>query len=854
MEEDSHHAHQHTESSASNDPHHAAEHAAHAHEHHAQHHPDRMSSFFDIKVVLIVLAILILVTNVFMRTGLSKYQGLFEPDGFYYYSVIQQTIANHFAVPAVSALSGFPNHIPRAEQPGLIYVTILPYMFLSWTGVSALSIMIWITVAYALAQTVIAFFLAKELFNSNKLGLLAMFFTSVSSGAVARGAATVYRGDSFTTIFLMVSLLLLIYAYKDENRRAKLVKYALSGLFLGLGYLVWTGSPFIVAVYMLAVALMAIWGFIRADQKVLGETLLALGALLISYILDLIFLEVGLSKRILPLQGPEFFLFFIPIAVFAFLAMKMSEGLSSGRSSEMLNSLRHRNSRALAAVIMVVVFIGIVALLLAPEINSLIGVNAPAAGNQTAKTLSQQIVQTTQEQQPPDYNFLFASFNVQLYLAPIGVVLFALLGGVLEGKRWSEKRLHITVAFLALFSFLLITGYTQSTAIRFNALLAMPMAIFAAYGVYALGRLFYGIKLPPGIFTIIAAAAIVAFVAYAIYANVYTLITDQAPVIMASGLVIAGALIAAVLYAAKSAIMKQHIEIRYIFYAAVLSLLVVNFYNVWAESVTSQQADGINPMFLGAMQWMANNTPSNSTVLALWPDGSVVEGWAHRQSYMDSVGGENRTRIYNFAQYLFNTTPDAQYLNGIGRPDYIVARTFWFNEYAGIAQEGLINNSAFNFIRVDNKLTINTTATQATYHFYSFSPPYFQAVLLLSNEKNGTGFLASIGNAQSNRFDVISHLLFYDVDNGQYSIFNSTLNNTLNYTLMVSYTVSQSGQRNITDASILGPGLVQSNIFRLAYLCNFNECPVNQPNSSVTVTPVYINGDTKIYRYNYATA
>ena len=42
-------------------------------------------------------------------------------------------------------------------------------------------------------------------------------------------------------------------------------------------------------------------------------------------------------------------------------------------------------------------------------------------------------------------------------------------------------------------------------------------------------------------------------------------------------------------------------------------------------------ADQINPQFIQALAWMYNNTPSNSVVLTLWPDGSVVEGVAQRK-------------------------------------------------------------------------------------------------------------------------------------------------------------------------------------------------------------------------------
>ena len=37
--------------------------------------------------------------------------------------------------------------------------------------------------------------------------------------------------------------------------------------------------------------------------------------------------------------------------------------------------------------------------------------------------------------------------------------------------------------------------------------------------------------------------------------------------------------------------------------------------------------------FIGALQWLKSNTPSNSTVLAFWSDGSEIEGVANRFAY-----------------------------------------------------------------------------------------------------------------------------------------------------------------------------------------------------------------------------
>ena len=61
---------------------------------------------------------------------------------------------------------------------------------------------------------------------------------------------------------------------------------------------------------------------------------------------------------------------------------------------------------------------------------------------------------------------------------------------------------------------------------------------------------------------------------------------------------------------------------------------------------------------------------------------------------------------------------------------------------------------------------------------------------------------------------------------------------------MIMYT-----NRTINGAVILGLDLPSSNLFKFTFLCNYQVCPYDGRN--VTMTPVYINGDTRILKINY---
>ena len=105
------------------------------------------------------------------------------------------------------------------------------------------------------------------------------------------------------------------------------------------------------------------------------------------------------------------------------------------------------------------------------------------------------------------------------------------------------------------------------------------------------------------------------------------------------------------------------------------------------------------------LAWIDSNTPANTTFLTLWQDGSVIEGWANRQSYTDSVIGQNSTRMAQFSHFLFAKAGNYSYLQKVN-PDYLVVHRYWLNYTTGIALEGNLNAnmsiSGTNFQALEN--------------------------------------------------------------------------------------------------------------------------------------------------------
>ena len=99
----------------------------------------------DNNYIFLALAIAIMAVLIYMRTGLLVYQGMFEPDGFFYYTALKQIVASGFSIipmPSMHVLlSGYPWHNTFNEAPGVLWATLIPYFFLRFFGVSLLTVM-----------------------------------------------------------------------------------------------------------------------------------------------------------------------------------------------------------------------------------------------------------------------------------------------------------------------------------------------------------------------------------------------------------------------------------------------------------------------------------------------------------------------------------------------------------------------------------------------------------------------------------------------------------------------------------------------------------------------------------------
>ncbi len=807
-----------------------------------------------------VAVIVIFAVAIYLRTTMAKYWGFFEPDDFYHFSVIRAAVNNNFFIPVDLSISGWPQHAPISEPRGLYWVTLLPYFFLRFAGISYYTIMRYISVVYGLLDMVGAYLLARLLSKDKFFLLLVIVLVGLSSGDAARTSALIYRGDSFVTVFLIAALLFFVYIFKSRTRQNKVIFAVLSGISLSLANFVWNGAPFVTLVYIGTFLLVLVVSFVNRKEEMLNDLVYVLAALGIWFAFVSVYLLAGqIWRGSQVLTGPSFLIVYLVMIAAWYISREIAKRNYIGSK---LGRLLFIVVASLAGVIIVYA--------VAPNLVLNIVVN-----NGLIDTTSFSV--TIQELTPPTYSFLFSSFGYMLYSSPMSIImmlptvllhgvpaisflrtemgllfwLVLLLGfapylfmkvydsrGFLGGTaRW---RLDVDVGLMALMAYFAITAFLQIYAIRFNSLVAVPLAIFGAYTIYWLTLFSKRFDLTK----VAGAVAVFAITVVLIFSVLQSRFGSSAAVTAGAG-VMALLLSLAVYQYSKT---SHRYEIAGYAITAVLLVALLSFDLIASAGVAP--ADSMNTQMYSALSWLKNNSAPSSVVLTLWPDGSVVEGVANRTSIMDSVGSQNSQKSYMFARWLFNSSDNPQFLlnKSIDKPDYLMVRYIWLlGESVGIFQEAELNlstESSYAFAPMTNF----NEGGNATGTVLRFSNGAINVVMRVNANKSIIAYMDE-GNGRISPF---TYVAFADQNTGNFSVVRQTAFNTTNgQMLLIDYSDISNPHLivNVTGAVIFASGLAQSNMVKLLYFCNTRSCEWN--NNVASLDLVYANQDTRIYRILY---
>ncbi len=819
-----------------------------------------------------------------------RYFGFYEPDGYYHFSVVRSAVLHGFTIPHYLSTSGWPSDTPVSEPFGLYWVTLAPYALLQFFGVSYYIIMRLVPVLFGIFDVIGAYFLSRYLSKDKLFGLLVMLFVAVNMGNAARTSALIYRGDSFVTAFLIVTLIFAIEIFRTEDRRRKIAFALASGLFLGLCNLVWDGGSFATAIYVFAFTLMVLLGFTFDRKKLISDSKYLLGALFVFYLFAQLFFYTGNIIAEPTFAGSYFFLMFAAMIVGWLAASALvGEGplkLPESYSRHISRFVDTPYKRFAIAIAFTLAAVAVIYFVIPGFVYNIFVSNGFETNGST-------FWGTVQELQPPTPSFIFASFSLQTYLSPMDLLVLAstyapalvdafwvlsLLAflpyffmRVYDSRGFNSGSARFVFDFdaglLVLVSFFALTAYLQMHAIRFNSLLSVPLSIFSAYTVYwavtffknhdvkgAFGGGLFGNRGALGM----AAILILMASAFAAVALSYSVdIMNLQPYLAGVALYADGALYTVLMvtlvlaYLVASRLVKDRGTLYFFSIVLVAAFALLLIYIASQYIVGLYPADNINPLFINALAWMRNNTPGNSVVLTLWPDGSVVEGVANLTSVTDSVGSQNASKGEPFAAWLFNSSPDPQFLTSSinGKPDYLVVRSTWLLETSGIYTESNFTAppSAYGY----NQFTGLDERVNSTARVFRFYTGNLTEVTELQ-KANGTQSVSSYLVINNNTVSPLAYVYFYNENNGNFSIVKQTeFSRTNNESFLIVYSSvpSPSIYVNITNAYLLSPGLAASNMAKFLFLCGPNACAWD--NGLASLQTVYVNPDTKIFRIIY---
>ncbi|MDE1851679.1 MAG: hypothetical protein KGH69_03255 [Candidatus Micrarchaeota archaeon] len=785
---------------------HAAHHEHAHHESHARAKNGWTDRDWKSIAVYAIAVIAILAMAVFIRSRMLGMFGFFEPDGYYHFSVIRAAINNGFVIPKILSISGWPVHGAVTEPHGLYWITLIPYFFLRFLGVSYYTIMRIMPVLFGLLNVIGAYYLSRYISKDKLFGLLVMVLVALSLGDSARTSATVYRGDSFVTIFLILSLILAINTIMQADRRKKLYLAIATGFVLSLCNIVWNGAAFAFATMLFGFMLLASIAFILGKSDLLKGS----GYLLVTFIAWYLLVNaytwaLGWITSVEVFSGIDSILLLALVGLGWLMAYYVDT--NRHRMPAFLGSAAGRT--VLLAAVAVFGFVIIEAVASSIVYSIFIGNGFIPTTNFGA---------TIEELQAPSASYFYQSFGVVLATTPMTALMylssyahnakvliwiFIMLSMILylfmriddDGNGFLSGspsiKFSVSAAFVLIMAYLGLTSYLQIHAIRFNSLVAVPIALFSAYTVYWL-----------------------------------------------------------IAYAKKLR--------RILYYASAVPLFIILAMLSWqAIAYTSHlyPADAINGDFIRALQWMSLNTPPSSVVLTIWPDGSVVEGIANRTSVTDSVGAQRNMTAGPFATWILNQTSDGQFLLGssAGRPDYLLARSTWLLETSGIFTESGLNRSlaqSYGY-SVLNQFAEGANATDQIIR--SSDGQSLTTIVDFKNRTDGTKSVTSALYYNGQEVPA-SYFVLYDQDTLNYSIYNldeirGTPGNGDMILLLYSNVPRHGYFLNVTGTIVFGSAIAQSNMLSFIYLCNYHEC--RWDNSVASLQLVYHNEDTNIFKIDY---
>lgn len=227
-----------------------------------------------------------LIAGVAIRAVPLLYQTFYEPDVFFHYAVVLQAVSNNYRIPLHFSLSG---NALIAEPHGLYYLALVPYYFLHYF-IGLYELVRILPLAYFALLFLIFYYFAGFFSKKREFLALAMLVFVLLPANLIRTIATEWRGDGFISMFILLSLALMLKGYQEES-----IPYILaSAAALSIANAVWNGGMFAYAVYSLSVLALIGHNFAKANARKLKYTAIMSLALFLYILLVLAYNAAGI--------------------------------------------------------------------------------------------------------------------------------------------------------------------------------------------------------------------------------------------------------------------------------------------------------------------------------------------------------------------------------------------------------------------------------------------------------------------------------------------------------------------------------------------------------------------------------
>lgn len=224
--------------------HHLAHHESHAH--HA-HHKVKKTLAEKIrenwKIIFILVIIFLLAFGI--RGHLLRNTYLFEFDAFYHARLVEQIVTTGGIIsPDPQAYYEVAGGV--AAQPMSVFHIVsaalyhLVAMGQPYDKETLMWVMQFFPVVFGAIISVLMYFLAKEVFNDRKVGLIAAFVAAVTPAFAYRTMAGAQGDNAFGFLFFVLGFIFFVRSVKDHTlRKEALINIVLAGVFFGLMSMTW---------------------------------------------------------------------------------------------------------------------------------------------------------------------------------------------------------------------------------------------------------------------------------------------------------------------------------------------------------------------------------------------------------------------------------------------------------------------------------------------------------------------------------------------------------------------------------------------------------------------------------------